>query len=85
MMMTFRPTSFLSRLQILINDSAIALSLLSGFLFVWVIFNVWVCVSSLKTINAMDNKMKSLEQRIAELSEANKLAANSSIYTQKNM
>uniref|UniRef100_A0A8C1PEV4 non-specific serine/threonine protein kinase n=1 Tax=Cyprinus carpio TaxID=7962 RepID=A0A8C1PEV4_CYPCA len=40
---------------------------------------------SLQTINAMDNKMKSLEQRIAELSEANKLAANSSIYTQKNM
>ncbi|KPP74577.1 hypothetical protein Z043_106256, partial [Scleropages formosus] len=37
------------------------------------------------TINAMDSKMKSLEQRIAELSEANKLAANSSIYTQKNM
>uniref|UniRef100_A0A8B9RP16 non-specific serine/threonine protein kinase n=1 Tax=Astyanax mexicanus TaxID=7994 RepID=A0A8B9RP16_ASTMX len=37
------------------------------------------------TINAMENKMKSLEQRIAELSEANKLAANSSIYTQKNM
>ncbi|XP_059404905.1 citron Rho-interacting kinase-like isoform X8 [Carassius carassius] len=37
------------------------------------------------TIKAMDNKMKSLEQRIAELSEANKLAANSSIYTQKNM
>ncbi len=40
---------------------------------------------SLQTIKAMDNKMKSLEQRIAELSEANKLAANSSIYTQKNM
>uniref|UniRef100_I3KTN1 Citron Rho-interacting kinase n=1 Tax=Oreochromis niloticus TaxID=8128 RepID=I3KTN1_ORENI len=38
-----------------------------------------------KTINAMDSKMKNLEQRIAELSEANKLAANSSIYTQKNM
>uniref|UniRef100_A0A8C9W3Q9 Citron rho-interacting serine/threonine kinase n=1 Tax=Scleropages formosus TaxID=113540 RepID=A0A8C9W3Q9_SCLFO len=37
------------------------------------------------TINAMDSKMKSLEQRIAELSEANKLAANSNIYTQKNM
>ncbi|XP_069038132.1 citron rho-interacting kinase isoform X10 [Lepisosteus oculatus] len=37
------------------------------------------------TINAMDSKMKSLEQRIAELSEANKLAANSSIYTQRNM
>ncbi|KAG2470873.1 CTRO kinase, partial [Polypterus senegalus] len=37
------------------------------------------------TINAMDSKIKSLEQRIAELSEANKLAANSSIYTQKNM
>ncbi|XP_041956093.1 citron Rho-interacting kinase isoform X6 [Alosa sapidissima] len=37
------------------------------------------------TINAMDSKMSSLEQRIAELSEANKLAANSSIYTQKNM
>uniref|UniRef100_A0A3P9HNT4 Citron rho-interacting serine/threonine kinase b n=1 Tax=Oryzias latipes TaxID=8090 RepID=A0A3P9HNT4_ORYLA len=37
------------------------------------------------TINAMDSKMNSLEQRIAELSEANKLAANSSIYTQKNM
>ncbi|XP_060927942.1 citron Rho-interacting kinase [Limanda limanda] len=36
-------------------------------------------------INAMDSKMNSLEQRIAELSEANKLAANSSIYTQKNM
>ncbi|XP_075879148.1 LOW QUALITY PROTEIN: citron Rho-interacting kinase [Nelusetta ayraudi] len=37
------------------------------------------------TINAMDSKMNSLEQRIGELSEANKLAANSSIYTQKNM
>uniref|UniRef100_A0A8C2X9M7 Citron Rho-interacting kinase n=1 Tax=Cyclopterus lumpus TaxID=8103 RepID=A0A8C2X9M7_CYCLU len=37
------------------------------------------------TINAMDSKMKNLEQRISELSEANKLAANSSIYTQKNM
>ncbi|XP_056266907.1 citron rho-interacting kinase [Pseudoliparis swirei] len=37
------------------------------------------------TINAMDSKMKSLEQRISELSEANKVAANSSIYTQKNM
>ncbi|XP_030274037.1 citron Rho-interacting kinase isoform X12 [Sparus aurata] len=37
------------------------------------------------TINAMDSKMNSLEQRITELSEANKLAANSSIYTQKNM
>uniref|UniRef100_A0A8C7HDW8 non-specific serine/threonine protein kinase n=1 Tax=Oncorhynchus kisutch TaxID=8019 RepID=A0A8C7HDW8_ONCKI len=37
------------------------------------------------TINAMDSKMKNLEQRITELSEANKLAANSSIYTQKNM
>ncbi|XP_014023386.1 citron Rho-interacting kinase isoform X1 [Salmo salar] len=37
------------------------------------------------TINAMDSKMKNLEQRIAELSEANKLAANSSIYTQKNL
>ncbi|XP_072244647.1 citron Rho-interacting kinase isoform X2 [Leuresthes tenuis] len=37
------------------------------------------------TINAMDSKMNSLEQRIAELSEANKMAANSSIYTQKNM
>nr|XP_029133648.1 citron Rho-interacting kinase-like isoform X3 [Labrus bergylta] len=37
------------------------------------------------TINAMDSKMNSLEQRISELSEANKLAANSSIYTQKNI
>ncbi|KAM3867824.1 citron Rho-interacting kinase [Diretmus argenteus] len=37
------------------------------------------------TIKAMDSKMNSLEQRISELSEANKLAANSSIYTQKNM
>uniref|UniRef100_A0A3B4TKR8 Citron rho-interacting serine/threonine kinase n=1 Tax=Seriola dumerili TaxID=41447 RepID=A0A3B4TKR8_SERDU len=37
------------------------------------------------TINAMDSKMNNLEQRITELSEANKLAANSSIYTQKNM
>ncbi|XP_036806101.1 citron rho-interacting kinase isoform X3 [Oncorhynchus mykiss] len=37
------------------------------------------------TINAMDSKMKNLEQRITELSEANKLAANSSIYTQKNI
>ncbi|KAM6965706.1 citron Rho-interacting kinase [Aplochiton taeniatus] len=37
------------------------------------------------TINAMDSKTMSLEQRISELSEANKLAANSSIYTQKNM
>lgn len=42
-------------------------------------------VSPVQTINAMDSKMNSLEQRIAELSEANKLAANSSIYTQKNM
>lgn len=41
--------------------------------------------SSVQTINAMDSKMNSLEQRISELSEANKLAANSSIYTQKNM
>lgn len=39
----------------------------------------------LQTISAMESKMTSLEQRIAELSEANKLAANSSIYTQKNM
>lgn len=38
-----------------------------------------------QTINAMDSKMNSLEQRLTELSEANKLAANSSIYTQKNM
>ncbi|KAG1968731.1 citron Rho-interacting kinase [Pimephales promelas] len=37
------------------------------------------------TINAMESKMTNLEQRIAELSEANKLAANSSLYTQKNM
>ncbi|XP_023696592.1 citron Rho-interacting kinase isoform X3 [Paramormyrops kingsleyae] len=37
------------------------------------------------TINAMESKMKNLEQRIAELTEANKLAANSNIYTQKNM
>uniref|UniRef100_H3BGN6 Citron Rho-interacting kinase n=1 Tax=Latimeria chalumnae TaxID=7897 RepID=H3BGN6_LATCH len=36
-------------------------------------------------INAMESKTKSLEQRIAELSEANKLAANSSIFTQRNM
>lgn len=33
----------------------------------------------------MESKMKNLEQRIAELTEANKLAANSNIYTQKNM
>uniref|UniRef100_A0A667YDH1 non-specific serine/threonine protein kinase n=1 Tax=Myripristis murdjan TaxID=586833 RepID=A0A667YDH1_9TELE len=44
-----------------------------------------VVTLSHQTINAMDSKMKNLEQRIAELSEANKLAANSSIYTQKNM
>ncbi|XP_052418568.1 citron Rho-interacting kinase isoform X4 [Carassius gibelio] len=37
------------------------------------------------TINAMESKMSNLEQRIAELSEANKLAANSSIFTQQNM
>lgn len=42
-------------------------------------------IISPQTINAMDSKMNSLEQRITELSEANKLAANSSIYTQKNM
>ncbi|XP_069789549.1 citron Rho-interacting kinase-like isoform X14 [Narcine bancroftii] len=36
-------------------------------------------------INAMDSKIKSLEQRVAELSEANKLAANSSIFTQRSM
>lgn len=44
-----------------------------------------VSIISIQTINAMDSKMNNLEQRIAELSEANKLAANSSIYTQKNM
>lgn len=48
-------------------------------------FNMILCILFLQTINAMDSKMKNLEQRIAELSEANKLAANSSIYTQKNM
>ncbi|XP_059360227.1 citron Rho-interacting kinase-like isoform X5 [Carassius carassius] len=37
------------------------------------------------TINAMESKMSNLEQRISELSEANKLAANSSIFTQQNM
>ncbi|XP_032899529.1 citron Rho-interacting kinase isoform X5 [Amblyraja radiata] len=37
------------------------------------------------TMNAMDSKIKSLEQRVAELSEANKLAANSSIFTQRSM
>ncbi|XP_062890138.1 citron Rho-interacting kinase isoform X4 [Mobula hypostoma] len=37
------------------------------------------------TINAMDSQIKSLEQRVAELSEANKLAANSSIFTQRSM
>lgn len=47
--------------------------------------HVFALSSFPKTINAMDSKMKNLEQRIAELSEANKLAANSSIYTQKNM
>ncbi|KAJ6659159.1 hypothetical protein lerEdw1_019462, partial [Lerista edwardsae] len=36
-------------------------------------------------INAMDSKIRSLEQRIVELSEANKLAANSSLFTQRNM
>ncbi|XP_074869121.1 citron Rho-interacting kinase isoform X2 [Carettochelys insculpta] len=36
-------------------------------------------------ISAMDSKIRSLEQRIVELSEANKLAANSSLFTQRNM
>ncbi|KAM7144957.1 citron Rho-interacting kinase isoform 4-T4 [Macrochelys suwanniensis] len=36
-------------------------------------------------LNAMDSKIRSLEQRIVELSEANKLAANSSLFTQRNM
>ncbi|XP_063310672.1 citron Rho-interacting kinase [Pelobates fuscus] len=36
-------------------------------------------------INALESKIKSLEQRLAELSEANKLAANSSVFTQRNM
>ncbi|XP_044304797.1 citron Rho-interacting kinase isoform X2 [Varanus komodoensis] len=36
-------------------------------------------------LNAMDSKIRSLEQRIVELSEANKLAANSSVFTQRNM
>ncbi|NXW27024.1 CTRO kinase, partial [Phaetusa simplex] len=36
-------------------------------------------------INAMDSKIRSLEQRIVELSEANKLAANSSLFTQRNI
>ncbi|KAM9331115.1 citron Rho-interacting kinase [Gastrophryne carolinensis] len=43
-------------------------------------------VNELKaTINALESKIKSLEQRLAELSEANKLAANSSLFTQRNM
>uniref|UniRef100_A0A8C2X8E9 Citron Rho-interacting kinase n=1 Tax=Cyclopterus lumpus TaxID=8103 RepID=A0A8C2X8E9_CYCLU len=49
------------------------------------IVTISLCLQCLQTINAMDSKMKNLEQRISELSEANKLAANSSIYTQKNM
>ncbi|KAM8961552.1 citron Rho-interacting kinase isoform 2-T2 [Pelodytes ibericus] len=36
-------------------------------------------------VNALESKIKSLEQRLAELSEANKLAANSSLFTQRNM
>ncbi|XP_040206449.1 citron Rho-interacting kinase isoform X2 [Rana temporaria] len=36
-------------------------------------------------INALESKIQSLEQRLAELSEANKLAANSSLFTQRNM
>ncbi|KAM4709498.1 citron Rho-interacting kinase [Discoglossus pictus] len=36
-------------------------------------------------INALESKIRSLEQRLAELSEANKLAANSSLFTQRNM
>uniref|UniRef100_A0A6I8RN94 Citron Rho-interacting kinase n=1 Tax=Xenopus tropicalis TaxID=8364 RepID=A0A6I8RN94_XENTR len=36
-------------------------------------------------INALESKITSLEQRLAELSEANKLAANSSLFTQRNM
>lgn len=58
----------------------------------WTCCTCWTCWRSgdsvclcPQTINAMDSKMNSLEQRIGELSEANKLAANSSIYTQKNM
>ncbi|XP_068099744.1 citron Rho-interacting kinase [Hyperolius riggenbachi] len=38
-----------------------------------------------KMINALESKIKSLEQRLAELSEANKLAANSNLFTQRNM
>lgn len=41
--------------------------------------------SVFQMINAMDSKIRSLEQRIVELSEANKLAANSSLFTQRNM
>uniref|UniRef100_A0A2I3HV40 Citron Rho-interacting kinase n=1 Tax=Nomascus leucogenys TaxID=61853 RepID=A0A2I3HV40_NOMLE len=44
-----------------------------------------VCTMSCQMINAMDSKIRSLEQRIVELSEANKLAANSSLFTQRNM
>lgn len=42
-------------------------------------------VALFQMINAMDSKIRSLEQRIVELSEANKLAANSSLFTQRNM
>ncbi|KAG8455787.1 hypothetical protein GDO86_001833 [Hymenochirus boettgeri] len=36
-------------------------------------------------VNALESKIKSLEQRLAELNEANKLAANSNLFTQRNM
>ncbi|XP_018097396.2 citron rho-interacting kinase isoform X3 [Xenopus laevis] len=36
-------------------------------------------------INVLESKITSLEQRLSELSEANKLAANSSLFTQRNM
>lgn len=42
-------------------------------------------IALFQMINAMDSKIRSLEQRIVELSEANKLAANSSLFTQRNM
>ncbi|KAK2523015.1 Cit [Columba guinea] len=42
-------------------------------------------IALFQMINAMDSKIRSLEQRIVELSEANKLAANSSLFTQRNI
>uniref|UniRef100_A0A8C4QQ41 non-specific serine/threonine protein kinase n=1 Tax=Eptatretus burgeri TaxID=7764 RepID=A0A8C4QQ41_EPTBU len=44
-----------------------------------------IMVSTYMMIKALESRLRTLEQHIAELSEANKMVANSSLFTQRNM